>query len=165
MKMRKTSLELLYEKIGINLYLFLFIVSRILDSISTEILLTREEFHEHYENVIFYGKSLVRIPCLCTCYVHLYHIIYFFIQKKYNYTKISDALSNDYSTHLDIFYYVMDCSDKQYITNHRNNTSAQHTISHIFHSSSNNNYNYLRDIFNRRDNYKHKKKTELIFKL
>jgi hypothetical protein len=83
MKMRKTSLELLYEKIGINLYLVLFIVSRILDSISTEILHTREGFHEHYENVIFYSIENHWLGYLASALVMFIFIISFiFLYKK-----------------------------------------------------------------------------------
>lgn len=55
--MKKRIPELAYEKIGLTQLLILFLISRILDSLSTEILLSRVGFIEHPENFIFYSIS------------------------------------------------------------------------------------------------------------
>lgn len=48
------KLETLFKKIGIKLFILVFFISRVFDSITTEILLGRG-YHEHYENWVFYS--------------------------------------------------------------------------------------------------------------
>lgn len=48
------KIEILFKKMGFKLFLLLFLISRILDSFTTEVLLD-SGYHEHYENFIFYS--------------------------------------------------------------------------------------------------------------